>query len=182
MRNKIIAVNAVIVLIVGLLAFAIVQTQLVARDEQHRQLKRQRAARRRRAPPRSSSSTASGPSAGSRRRPPIRTPARLSRQGHRRRPRRRGAAALRPDRERGRRRARRQAVDRRRSSTSSGKIVGRNGSDLNRGDDVAATYPAFKEAIAKALAGLRRLDRHEARRPVHRVVRRRSATTRNRQA
>ena len=34
-----------------------------------------------------------------------------------------------------------------------GRIVGRNGSDLNRGDDIASTYPAFKEAITKGHAG-----------------------------
>ena len=36
---------------------------------------------------------------------------------------------------------------------SNGKILGRNGSDLGRGDDVAATYPAFKEALAKTAPG-----------------------------
>jgi hypothetical protein len=40
MRNKIIAVNAVIVLIVGLLAFAIVRTQLAAETSSTDQLKR----------------------------------------------------------------------------------------------------------------------------------------------
>ena len=40
MRNKIIAVNAVIVLIVGLLAFAIVRTQLAAMTSSAEQLKR----------------------------------------------------------------------------------------------------------------------------------------------
>ncbi len=39
------------------------------------------------------------------------------------------------------------------SSTTPGKIVGRNQSDLNRGDDIAAAYPAFKEALAKAHPG-----------------------------
>lgn len=36
---------------------------------------------------------------------------------------------------------------------TSGKIVGRNGSTLSRGDDVGASYPAFKDAIAKARSG-----------------------------
>jgi hypothetical protein len=36
---------------------------------------------------------------------------------------------------------------------NAGKIVGRNGSDLNRGDDIGSAYPAFKEATAKAHPG-----------------------------
>lgn len=36
---------------------------------------------------------------------------------------------------------------------NSGKIVGRNGSNLARGEDVGAAYPAFKEALAKGMSG-----------------------------
>lgn len=36
---------------------------------------------------------------------------------------------------------------------ANGKIVGRNGSAQQRGDDLAATYPALKEAMAKATSG-----------------------------
>src|SRR5262249_37756797 len=36
---------------------------------------------------------------------------------------------------------------------TSGKIVGRNGSDLNRGDDMGSVYPAFKDAVTKSYSG-----------------------------
>jgi hypothetical protein len=36
---------------------------------------------------------------------------------------------------------------------STGKIIGRNGSDLGRGDDVASSYPAFKDAIKNPSPG-----------------------------
>ena len=34
-----------------------------------------------------------------------------------------------------------------------GKLVARDNSDMNRGDDVGAAYPSFKEAIAKNTPG-----------------------------
>lgn len=36
---------------------------------------------------------------------------------------------------------------------ANGKVIGRNGSTLSRGDDLASAYPALKEAIAKGRSG-----------------------------
>jgi hypothetical protein len=151
MRNKIIAVNAVIVLIVGLLAFAIVRTQLAAATSSADQLKR--------SAHRDATSaaaklqldalraerwlTAKGSDAATRAALSKATPAargdaatalcdQIASDA---------AGAL------GRRPSIVAVVDR------AGKIVGRNGSNLSRGDDVASAYPAFKEALATARAG-----------------------------
>jgi hypothetical protein len=151
MRNKIIAVNAVIVLMVGLLAFAIVKTQLSIATSSEGQLKRSaqrdavgvaaklqldglRAERwlaARAADPATRSALAKAT-------PDARADAarhvadQLAREA---------AAAL------GTKPSIVAVVD------SNGKILGRNGSDLGRGDDVSATYPAFKEALAKSSPG-----------------------------
>ncbi|MBX3190271.1 MAG: cache domain-containing protein [Labilithrix sp.] len=151
MRNKIIAVNAVIVLIVGLLAFAIVRTQLAAEISSTDQLKR------------------------SARRDVAGAAAQLQLDGLRAErwlatkaaePATRSALSKATPEARGD--AARQLADQIASAAASalgakptivavvdnaGKIVGRNGSDLNRGDDVAGAYPPFKEAIAKAHPG-----------------------------
>jgi len=151
MRNKIIAVNAVIVLIVGLLAFAIVRTQLHVETSSADQLKR------------SAQRDVAGAAAqlqldGLRAERWLATkanePATRAALG-KATPDARGDAA-------------RQLADQIASAASgaigakpsivaivdnAGKIVGRNGSDLNRGDDVASAYPAFKEAIAKGNPG-----------------------------
>ena len=151
MRNKIIAVNAVIVLIVGLLAFAIVRTQLAAETSSTDQLKR----------------TAQRDVAGA--------AAQLQLDGLRaerwlamkaNEPATRAALGKATPEARGD--AARQLCDQIASAAAaslgakpsivaivdpSGKVVGRNGSDLNRGDDIASAYPAFKEAIAKAHPG-----------------------------
>jgi len=151
MRNKIIAVNAVIVLIVGLLAFAIVRTQLHVETSSADQLKR------------SAQRDVAGAAAqlqldGLRAERWLATkanePATRAALG-KATPDARGDAA-------------RQLADQIASAAggaigakpsivavidNSGKIVGRNGSDLNRGDDVASAYPAFKEAIAKGHPG-----------------------------
>jgi len=151
MRNKIIAVNAVIVLIVGLLAFAIVRTQLAAETSSADQLKR------------SAQRDVAGAAAqlqldGLRAERWLATkanePATRAALG-------RATPDARAD-------AARQLADQLASAANgaigvkpsivavvdnAAKIVGRNGSDLNRGDDVGAAYPAFKEAIAKAHAG-----------------------------
>lgn len=151
MRNKIIAVNAVIVLIVGLLAFAIVRTQLAIETSSPAPLKK------------SAQRDGAGAAAqlqldglraerwlASKAVEPA-TRAAMSRAT----PDARGDAA-------------RQVCDQIGSAAQSalgtkpsivalvdisGKIVGRNGSDLNRGDDVASAHPAFKEALAKSSSG-----------------------------
>jgi len=152
MRNKIIAVNAVIVLIVGLLAFAIVRTQLSLATKNNDALKRSaqrdavgvaaklqldglRAERwlaSKAADPanRALMTKASTPAARSD------TARQLSDAIANDA---RGALGNKPTIV--------AVVD------SAGKILGRNGSDLGRGDDLAATYPAFKDAIAKTIAG-----------------------------
>lgn len=152
MRNKIIAVNAVIVLIVGLLAFTIVRTQLSLATSSTEQLKR------------------------SAQRDAVGVAAKLQLDGLRAerwlstKAAEAGTRALlskgaTPD---ARGDAARQLSDQIANAApaalgakpsivgvvdSTGKIVGRNGSDLGRGDDVAATYPAFKEALAKSSPG-----------------------------
>ena len=151
MRNKIIAVNAIIVAIVGLLAFAIVRTQLALETSSVDQLKT------------SAQRDVSGASAklqldGLRIERWLATKAGESNTRAalgRATPEARGDAA------------RKLADDIATAAQSSigtkpsivavvdvnGKIVGRNGSDLNRGDDVGAAYPGFKDAIAKTSAG-----------------------------
>lgn len=151
MRNKIIAVNAVIVIIVGLLAFAIVKTQVSLATSSTDQLKR--SAQRDAAAistklqldalraERWLSTKAAEPA----------THALLTKATH-------GARAD----------AARQLSDQIANEApaalgakpsivavvdSNGKILGRNGSDLGRGSDVAETYPAFKEALAKTAPG-----------------------------
>lgn len=152
MRNKIIAVNAVIVLIVGLLAFMIVRTQLTSATRNTDQLKR----------------TAQRDAVG--------VAAKLQLDGLRAErwlaskavePATRAllTKAATPD---ARADAARQLSDQIANAApgalgakpsivavidSTGKIIGRNGSDLGRGDDVAATYPAFKDALAKTTPG-----------------------------
>lgn len=152
MRNKIIAVNAVIVLIVGLLAFAIVKTQLSLATSSTEQLKR------------------------SAQRDAVGVAAKLQLDGLRAerwlaaKAAEPGTRALlskgaTPD---ARADAARQLADQIANQApaalgakpsivglidSTGKIMGRNGSDLGRGDDVAAAYPALKEALAKSSPG-----------------------------
>jgi hypothetical protein len=151
MRNKIIAVNAVIVLIVGLLAFAIVKTQLSLATSSTDQLKR------------------------SAQRDAVGVAAKLQLDGLRAErwlsakaaeaPTRALLTKATPD---ARSDAARQLSDQIANAApatlgakpsivavidGNGKILGRNGSDLGRGDDVAATYPAFKEALAKTAPG-----------------------------
>lgn len=151
MRNKIIAVNAVIVLIVGLLAFAIVRTQLSGAASNPDQLKRsaQRdvlgAATQLQfdglRTQRWLAIRAADPSAR----------AVLTRAT----PGARGDAArqfadqlvLAAPAAIGAKPAIVAVVD------TAGKIVSRNGSDLNRGDDVGTAYPALKEAIATGSPG-----------------------------
>lgn len=151
MRNKIIAVNAVIVLIVGLLAFAIVKTQLSAATSGTDQLRKSaqeealgiaarlqldglRAERwlaAKAAEPASRASlgkaTPDARADGARQ-----LSEQLATQAT-------GAVGLKP--------AIVAVID------STGKQLGRNGTDVGRGDDVAALYPAFKEALAKASPG-----------------------------
>jgi hypothetical protein len=151
MRNKIIAVNAVIVLIVGLLAFAIVKTQLSLATSSTDQLKRsaQRDALGVAAKLQLDALRTERWLAAKAAEPPTR--AWLTK----------ATADARAD-------AARQLADQIASSApaalgakpsivavvdSSGKILGRNGSDLGRGDDVAATYPAFKQALDKTAPG-----------------------------
>lgn len=151
MRNKIIAVNAVIVLIVGLLAFVIVRTQLSIATSSTEQLKR------------SAQQDASGVAARlqldglraerwlSARATEPATRALLTKAT----PDARGDAA---------RKLSDQIANDAPSALgvrpsivavvdSNGRLLGRNGSDLVRGDDVAATYPAFKDALAKTAPG-----------------------------
>ncbi len=151
MRNKIIAVNAVIVLIVGLLAFAIVRTRLGAATTGETQLKR------------SAQRDVSGAAARLQldalrterwlagRASDAVTRAALSKAT----PDARGDAAT-------------HLCDQLASEAAgalghkpsivavvdmAGKIVGRNGSNLSRGDDVASAYPSFKDALAKSRPG-----------------------------
>jgi hypothetical protein len=151
MRNKIIAVNAVIVLIVGLLAFAIVRTQLAIETRSADQLKKnaQRDAVSAAAQLQLDGLRAERWLATKSVEPATR--AAMSRAT----PDARGDAA-------------RQLCDQIASAAqnalgtkpsivalvdASGKIVGRNGSDLNRGDDIAGVHPAFKDALTKSSAG-----------------------------
>jgi len=151
MRNKIIAVNAVIVLIVGLLAFAIVRTQLAAETSSADQLKR------------SAQHDVAG-AAAQLQLDGLRAERWLAMKANE--PATRAALSKATPDARGD--AARQLADQIASAASNalgskpsivavvdnaGKIVGRNGSDLNRGDDVGAAYPALKEAITKAHAG-----------------------------
>jgi hypothetical protein len=151
MRNKIIAVNAIIVVIVGLLAFAIVRTQLALETSSVDQLKR------------SATRDVSG------------SAARLQLDGLRAErwlAMKAGEAATRSALSRATQDARadasRQLADQIASAAQTavgtkpsivalvdgnGKIVGRNGSDLNRGDDIASAYPSFKDAVSKAYSG-----------------------------
>lgn len=151
MRNKIILVNALVVLIVGLLAFAIVRTQLSAATSSHEQLKR------------SAQRDALGVSAklqldGLR---AERWLAAKAAEPATRQLLSKATADARAD-------AARQLADQIANAApgaigskptlvavvdSTGKILGRNNSDLGRGDDVASTYPAFKEALAKGAPG-----------------------------
>jgi hypothetical protein len=151
MRNKIIAVNAVIVLIVGLLAFAIVRTQLAAETSSTDQLKK------------SAHRDAAGAAAQlqldglrAERWLAVKASEPATRAAlNKATPDARGDAA-------------RQLCDQIASAAgtalgakpsivavvdNAGKIVGRNGSDLNRGDDIGSAYPAFKEATTKAHPG-----------------------------
>lgn len=152
MRNKIIAVNAVIVLIVGLLSFAIVQQALSRATSSQEQLK----------------NTAKRDAVG--------VAAKLQLDGLRAE-RWLAAKAAEPE---TRAALSKGSVPQARSDAarglsekianqvqtalgtkpsvvgvidSNGKLLGRNGSDLGAGDDVAATYPAFKEALAKSSPG-----------------------------
>lgn len=151
MRNKIIAVNAVIVLLVGVLAFFIVKTQLSLATTSTEQLKL------------------------SAQRDAIGVAAKLQLDGLRAERWLSAKAAepatralltkATPD---ARGDAARQLADQIANAApaalgskpsivavvdSNGKILGRNGSDLGRGDDVSATYPAFKDALAKTAPG-----------------------------
>jgi hypothetical protein len=152
MRNKIIAVNAVIVIIVGLLAFAIVKTQLSLATSSTDQLKR------------SAQRDAVGVAAklqldG------LRAERWLSAKGAEPQTRALISKGATPD---ARADAARQLADQIANAAptalgakpsivaivdSQGRIMGRNGSDLGRGEDVSATYPAFKEALAKTTPG-----------------------------
>jgi hypothetical protein len=151
MRNKIIAVNAVIVLIVGLLAFAIVRTQLAAETSSTDQLKR------------SAQRDVAG-AAAQLQLDALRAERWLAMKAQE--PATRAALGKATPDARGD--AARQLCDQIASAASgalgakpsivavvdnAGKIVGRNGSDLNRGDDIGSAYPAFKEATAKAHPG-----------------------------
>lgn len=151
MRNKIIAVNAVIVLIVGLLAFAIVRTQLAAETSSTDQLKR------------SAQRDVAG-AAAQLQLDALRAERWLAMKAQE--PATRAALGKATPEARGD--AARQLCDQIASAASgalgakpsivavvdnAGKIVGRNGSDLNRGDDIGSAYPAFKEATKTALPG-----------------------------
>lgn len=151
MRNKIIAVNAVIVIIVSVLAFAIVKTQLSLATRSADQLKR--AAQRDAIASATKlqldalraerwlSTKAAEPA----------TLALLAKATH----------AARAD-------AARQLSDRIASEApaalgarpsivavvdANGKILGRNGSDIGRDSDVGEAYPAFKDALSKMVPG-----------------------------
>lgn len=151
MRNKIIAVNVVIVLIVGFLAFAIVRTQIAAETSSTDQLKR------------SAQRDVAG-AAAQLQLDGLRTERWLTAKSNE--PATRAALTKATPEARGD--AARQLCDQIAGAAAgaigvkptivamvdnAGKIVGRNGSDLNRGDDVGGAYPAFKDAIAKAHAG-----------------------------
>ena len=151
MRNKIIAVNAVIVLIVGLLAFAIVRTQLAAETSSTDQLKR------------SAQRDVAG-AAAQLQLDALRAERWLAMKAQE--PATRAALGKATPEARGD--AARQLCDQIASAASgalgakpsivavvdnAGKIVGRNGSDLNRGDDIGSAYPAFKEATQQAHPG-----------------------------
>lgn len=151
MRNKIIAVNAAIVLIVGLLAFAIVRTQLAAETSSTDQLKR------------SAQRDVAG-AAAELQLDALRTERWLAMKANESATR----AALGKATPEARGDAARQLADQIATAASgalgvkpsivavvdnSGKIMGRNGSDLNRGDDIGSAYPSFKEALAKAHPG-----------------------------
>lgn len=151
MRNKIIAVNAVIVLIVGLLAFAIVKTQLSAATSGTDQLKKtaqedalgisarlqldglraERWLATKAVEPATKASLGKAT-------PDARAGAgrELSEQIANQAV---GAIGLKP--------AMVAVID------GAGKQIGRNGTDVGRGDDLAALYPAFKEALAKSAPG-----------------------------
>ncbi|MDB4946545.1 MAG: hypothetical protein JWP97_6079 [Labilithrix sp.] len=151
MRNKIIAVNAVIVLIVGLLAFAIVRTQIAAETSSTDQLKR---SARRDVAGAAAQLQLDGLRAERWLTAKANDPATRGALG-------RATADARAD-------AARQLCDQIASTAAGalgakpsivamvdtgGRIVGRNGSDLNRGDDIGSTYPAFKAAIAAGHSG-----------------------------
>lgn len=151
MRNKIIAVNAVIVLLVGLLAFAIVRTQLAAATSSTDQLKR-------------SAQSDAGAAAAKLQLNALRTERWLATKAQEADTRSvmvKATSEAQGD-------AATAVCDRIATAAgdalgakpslvaivdNSGKIVGRNGSNLSRRDDVASAYPAFKDAIAKAHAG-----------------------------
>lgn len=151
MRNKIIAVNAVIVLIVGLLGFAIVRTQLAAETSSTDQLKK------------SAQRDVAG-AAAKLQLDALRTERWLAMKANE--PATRAALGKATPAARGD--AARQLADQIATAAAgalgakpsivavvdnAGKIVGRNGSDLNRGDDIASAYPALKEAITTAHPG-----------------------------
>ena len=151
MRNKIIAVNAVIVLIVGLLAFAIVRTQLSGATSSTEQLKKSAqqdalgvAARLQLDGLRAErwlATKAAEPTTKAvlgKATPDARADAarQLSDQLATQAP---GTLGLKP--------AMVAVVD------SSGKMIGRNGTNISGGDDITATYPAFKDALAKTAPG-----------------------------
>ena len=151
MRNKIIAVNAVIVLIVGLLAFAIVRTQLAVTTSSPDQLKK------------SAQRDAVG-AAAKLQLDALRTERWLAAQAADPAAKAALSKATPDARSAGARQVADQIASNARSALgtkptivaivdSAGKIVARDASDLNRGDDVAGAYPAFKTAIAKATAG-----------------------------
>ncbi len=151
MRNKIIAVNAVIVLIVGLLAFAIVRTQVAAATSSTEQLKR-------------SAQNDVAAVAAKLQLNALRTERWLAAKAQE--PETRSVMAKATSEAQGD--AATAACDRIATAAAdalgakpslvaivdnAGKIVGRNGSNLSRRDDVAGAYPAFKEAIAKSHSG-----------------------------
>jgi hypothetical protein len=151
MRTKIIAVNAVIVLVVGLLAFAIVKTQLGLATSSTDQLKR--------TAQRDAASVASKLQLDA-----LRAERWLAVKAAEPSTRALLTKAT-PD---ARSDAARQLADQVANAApgalgekpsivavidSNGKMLSRNGSDLGRGDDVAGVYPAFKDALAKAAPG-----------------------------
>jgi len=152
MRNKIIAVNAVIVLIVGLLAFMIVRTQLSLATSSTEQLK-------------NSAKRDAVAVAAKLQLDGLRAERWLSSKGAEPETR---AAISKGSVPQARSDAARQLSEKIANQVqaalgakpsvvgvidSNGKLLGRNGSDLGAGDDVAATYPAFKEALAKSSPG-----------------------------
>lgn len=151
MRNKIIAVNAVITIIVGLLAFAIVKTQLSMATSSTDQLKR-------------SAQRDAASAAAKLQLDGLRAERWLAAKAAEPATRALLAKAT-PD---ARADAARQLSDQIANAApaalgnkpsivavvdANGKVLGRNGSDLGRGSDVAETYPAFKEALAKTAPG-----------------------------